>query len=310
MNSASQNDIQPEPVFAAARTGDAKRLRAILRQDPDAAFARDEEGFAPIHIAAIAGHWPNEGHEKCLRALVHSGVDVNLAAPHPSYGDSSALLLAAADSHRHSPIVELLVKKLRANANLRSEKGASPLDVAASQGFQETCEVLLRAGAPLTPHAAAALGRYQELKAMLRQDPDVANQRDPYLRASPLYYAAWQDQKEIVQLLLEFDVNLGMENTDGNTAMHVAAAAGARRTLELLISSGADVNARNFNMQTPLHWAIEEWYVENVEVVRLLASHGADLRARDFYKISPMAKAKATGKNHLVELLRKLGARE
>lgn len=299
-----------DPILDAARTGDAKRLRAMLRQDPDAAYTRDSAGRAPIHLAAIADHWPTEGHEKCLRALVRSGVDVNLPAPHLSFGESTALLLSAAASHRNTPIVELLVKRLRANIKLRSEKGASPLDVAASQGFRETCEVLLQAGAPLTPHAAAALGKYQELKAMLRLDPEVADQRDPHLRASPLYYAAWQDQKEIVQLLLEFEVNLGMENTDGNTAMHVAAAAGARRTLELLIASGADVNAKNFNMQTPVHWAIEEWFVENVETIKLLASHGADLGVKDFHKLSALAKAKASGKNHLVEVLRKLGARE
>ena len=61
----------------------------------------------------------------------------------------------------------------------------------------------------------------------------------------------------------------------GSTTLHHAAGYGPVSTLQLLIASGADVNAKNRLRSTPLHWSIG-----NEEKVSLLLSKGANVNAK------------------------------
>ena len=53
--------------------------------------------------------------------------------------------------------------------------------------------------------------------------------------------------------------------------MHLAAYDGQKETAELLITAGADVNAKDANGRTPLDWAIA---FEHSETADLLRKHG------------------------------------
>lgn len=69
----------------------------------------------------------------------------------------------------------------------------------------------------------------------------------------------------------------------GSTALHHAAGYGPIDNLELLINKGADVNARNRNNSTPLHWAIHDQ-----AKVRFLLSKGAEVNARQVQGRTPL----------------------
>jgi len=278
-------------IHEAAGRGDAELLREMLSADPALAVARDQDGSTPLHRAALGRPIPHAGHTECVRILLELGAPVDDPAEVEAIGFATPLTLAARASHRNVETARALLEH-GADPNARSSLGMTPLLAAAINGAAEMAELLLSRGAALDLHSAAALGRRSELRTAIREDPFLANERDEFLRATPLYYAAMHDRREIASLLLAYEASIAAETRDGNTAVHVGAAAGARLTLELLLEADADVNTRNHQLQTPLHWAIEEWNVEGSETVKLLITYGADVNARDASRQTPLGKAR------------------
>ena len=66
--------------------------------------------------------------------------------------------------------------------------------------------------------------------------------------------------------------------THEKTALHHASQSGRTGIVELLLSKGADVRARDLYGETPLHYAVDGG---NLEVVKLLVEAGSDLEARN-----------------------------
>uniref|UniRef100_A0A674G720 NFKB inhibitor delta n=1 Tax=Taeniopygia guttata TaxID=59729 RepID=A0A674G720_TAEGU len=79
-----------------------------------------------------------------------------------------------------------------------------------------------------------------------------------HLGKTPLLVAAAAAAPEIVRDLLVLGANPDAADHDGRTALHLAAAYGHPEILQAMISSGVPVNveARNFEGQTPLHCAV------------------------------------------------------
>ncbi len=105
---------------------------------------------------------------------------------------------------------------------------------------------------------------------------------------TPLHIAAGRNMSEIVALLLSYpgaDPNVRYTSpsnawhwTSNATPLHSAAAAlsdnGA--ATQVLLSHGADVNARTSNGSTPLHLAAAS---HGIETMKALLAHGADINA-------------------------------
>ena len=95
----------------------------------------------------------------------------------------------------------------------------------------------------------------------------------PALMAATLYGGT-----DSIQLLLDAGANPNTANAAGATPLIWAVPDLAK--VRLLISHGADVNARSINLQrTPL--LIAARYPGSTEVLRLLLDKGADLHAKD-----------------------------
>jgi ankyrin repeat protein len=103
---------------------------------------------------------------------------------------------------------------------------------------------------------------------------DVAN----HYGASPLAEAARVANVPIVGLLLEGGADPNAANEDGQTALMLAARTGNVSVAELLVKRGADVNRRErFKDQSAVMWAAGE---NHPEMVAFLVSKGADLSIR------------------------------
>jgi ankyrin repeat protein len=71
----------------------------------------------------------------------------------------------------------------------------------------------------------------------------------------------------------------------GNTPLKIASVQGDTTLVEALLAAGADVNARNEDDMTALHYAVSQGHPD---VVRVLMLAGADPNRLDRYERSPL----------------------
>ncbi|XP_059159077.1 E3 ubiquitin-protein ligase MIB1-like isoform X2 [Physella acuta] len=78
---------------------------------------------------------------------------------------------------------------------------------------------------------------------------------------------------EVIKVLIKHDVNMEVEDKDGDRAVHHAAFGDEPAVIELLHRGGADLNARNKRRQTPLHIGVNKGHIGVVRSLLVLGSH-------------------------------------
>ena len=202
-----------EEFFAAIRSGDVARVRALVQADPALASARDDAGLSAV-----------------LTALYHrqgEARDVLLAA------DPELDVLDAAATGRLDVLRAILESDQDALA-ARSPEGFTPLHLAAFFGGGPAVRMLLAAGMPADAdqdnparvrplHSAVAAGDHEAAEALLDAgaDPDAVQQGG----FTPLLGAAHSDDATMVALLLRHGADRSLAADDGRDP---AAMAGER----------------------------------------------------------------------------------
>jgi ankyrin repeat protein len=119
-------------------------------------------------------------------------------------------------------------------------------------------------------------GNTAEAKRLLKAGADVKALNAYGVDAMQL--AADASNTELIELLLKAGADPNSPNPDGETALHLVARAGNLEAAKLLLRAGAQVDARErFGSQTPLMWAVAR---RHPDVAELLLSKGADVNAR------------------------------
>lgn len=126
--------------------------------------------------------------------------------------------------------------------------------------------------------------------------PDKEN-RGEQQPEEAIWNAAVDGDWNAVKQWLELDPLLigvrGHERSHVNTTLlHLAAENFNIDVLKFLVSKGADVNAKDKNDETPLHYTIRQHYgvrgMFDVEVPKYLISHGANIHAKDCDGMTPL----------------------
>ena len=107
--------------------------------------------------------------------------------------------------------------------------------------------------------------------------------------------------KDDVEMLLSAGADVNARNGYGNTALNYASYYGHTKTIEMLLSKGADVNARDDSGNTALHRASDNGHIE---IVRLLLETDKS-NPGHVDKYGNTAIIVASGNNHL-EIVRLL----
>lgn len=97
--------------------------------------------------------------------------------------------------------------------------------------------------------------------------------------------------------------NINNKNDVGETALHLAVKNNDFRLVEILINSGADVNAITNYKATPLHYAAS--FAKN-NTINLLAAKGSNINAVDNNDKKPLDWAIEAKKDDNIELLKAL----
>ncbi|KAL2082947.1 hypothetical protein ACEWY4_020720 [Coilia grayii] len=127
-------------VHLAAHAGDELTLRLLLthlgERHAHLVNTADFTGLYPLHLAV------RRGGERCLRVLVETGAKINAQEQKSGY---TALHLAVKDNL--FKVACTLITELKADVNVCTFGGNSPLHLAASQGSPPLCSMLMAAGA-------------------------------------------------------------------------------------------------------------------------------------------------------------------
>ena len=164
---------------------------------------------------------------------------------------------------------------LRENPGLlkaRDANGASPLLIAIYHQQHDIAKALADASGSIDIFEAAALGRVDRIKQLLRDDPSLASAYAP----------------------------------DGFPAVGLAAFFGHLDAVRTLIAAGADIHAaaKNSLKVQAIHAAVAS---KNLDIVRAVLEAGADPNAAQQQGFRPMHESGSSGSRELAELLMKYG---
>ena len=125
-----------EPMYWAARSGNAPAVRALLKSGVDVNDIVDKAGSAALVIAAIFDQIA------AINALIDAGADLNTQQGDPP-------MVSAAESGNTAAVIALI--HAGADVNLAAlRNGYTPLHVAAGQGEVACTAVLIQAGADIS----------------------------------------------------------------------------------------------------------------------------------------------------------------
>ena len=125
---------------------------------------------------------------------------------------------------------------------------------------------------------AAREGNIETVKQHIAAGTDV-NAAGGYAERTPLHEAAYNGHKEIAELLISNGADVNAKDKDSWIPMHMAAiySGGHKQIIELMIAEGVDVNAKGRGGATALQGAASRGHIK---IVEFLIGKGANVNTK------------------------------
>ena len=258
-------------IWIATFSGDLPMLDAELQQCV-AVDARTEEGYTPMHIAAVFGQ------RAAAEFLLSHKADVSLTDNDGNTALHMAVFLG------HTDVVRALLAH-GADPLTRNSDGFSSIDCAGAPWSKDYEARLREVEAEIkTPLDIERIRgqRLEILKLLVGGDRAAEQASEPFL----ILNAAIAGDVQSIQKHLAGGKHLNApEQVSGNTPLMLAATFGNRDAASLLIQAGADLEIRNKSGGTALHQAC---FFAQPEIVELLLDAGADPNSANAYGVTPL----------------------
>lgn len=295
-------DNQMTALHAAAKRGDEEMVELLISCGADME-AKDSSMMAAIHYACEGGHL------NVIETLLNNKANIDAA------GNDRRTPLICAAATGQLLATQLLLKR---KASFRSvdEGGMTALHWAAFNGHVEIVELLIQKKGSLSMvniagrtalHLAAMNSQFAVVEFLLRRNPSLEVRCRSGLSA--LHYACMADSPEISKLLLTSGADLEAQ-TEGSQQrpIHIVAASGSMRLLNLLCEKGASLDSRDAQGDRALCVACRYGHVAAVEK---LLEYGSPLYLKigtGHHEDSPLCLAVMGGHLPVVSLLVARGA--
>ena len=302
--SSSQDVSRYHITFETAHTMLAQACVSVLLQLDDHDKRDDVAKNAPLAVYA-AEYWARHAQFGDVVSRI-KGMEHLFDVDKPYFAAWRRLYDIDIRSPNSSVFIQFQVSETVTNTG-------TPLYYAAHCGFANLVEQLIAkhpqhvdaiGGSYRTPAVAALAGRHFQLAQVLHRNKSSVDPRGIFENI-PLHSAAYYGDLEMVQVLLEYEVDVNAQNVLGSTPLNYASRNGHRndpRVARLLITHGADPNISGpgWDGFTSLHHASING---RVEIVRLLIEHGANVEMKDFKGRTPLDVASGIQREEIVKLL-------
>jgi ankyrin repeat protein len=122
-----------------------------------------------------------------------------------------------------------------------------------------------------------------------------------------LHMAVWNMHAEVIDLLLQLirQHTLSAQNSDHESALHLAIFNDDSDTVKNLLSAGADPASQDINGITPIYWGAQN---RSIYAIKALIEAGVDVSVRNRIGVTPMHWAACYGHIDVIQVLRRAGA--
>ena len=290
-------DLEADLLHSAARKGCVDILQLLLDKEGFSLNAINQNGETLLMSAARAGQCAT------VAFLLDQGANINLAG---NAGNVKNNYFADYEDSEED--------KYLLPTNMRIQD-TTPLQCALEAGQSEVAKFLIERGADITGskngNFLAKLVAKNGLSGILEQpsgakDVDFEKMED----GNPsLSLAASRGDLNSVRYLLQKGVDVNERDLSANTALLSVVKFGngpsVFKIVQLLISSGADINAKNRNSETPLLISCQE---DLYNVAELLLERGCETNIKNVDSYSPLLYAVENNNRKLTEMLLQYGA--
>jgi uncharacterized protein len=286
-------------LMFSAQQGDAASARILLAAKANPNEVLPKSGATPLLIAASigqpevtqvlldAGADPNARDASGFTPLLHAVRDSDYGLD-PAQKAASVLIVKALLAHGANPNLRLALDKEKTAAEIKAQgntgarakrtaititevelQGATPVALAAECNNLEAIKALVEAGAD--PNIPTEHGTTALILAS-GAGTDVQRARQPEERATALQTAAY---------LLDHGADINAAGQFGWTALHSASYQGLNDLITLLVSKGANIDAKDQLGQTPLSISLsvltEEAGAKRLQIPRRYLKETAEL---------------------------------
>lgn len=120
---------------------------------------------------------------------------------------------------------------------------------------------------------AAANGDATKVDEILQRPEAEVKVNGVFAGHTALQAASQNGHVDVIKTLMKFDLDMEVEDKDGDRSVHHAAFGDEPAVIEILHRGGADLNARNKRRQTPLHIGVNKGHIGVVKALLEIGCH-------------------------------------